>query len=363
MQKRYMKRLFFFLLGFVGITSIAAAQKNEWLDPAINEINRLPMHTNFFAYENEEMAIKGAKEKSVNFMTLNGNWKFNWVKDAGMRPIDFFKTDYNDKSWNLIPVPGIWEVNGYGDPLYTNIAYPWSNQFANNPPIVPEENNHVGSYRKEITIPLNWKGKEIIAHFGSVTSNMYLWVNGKFVGYSEDSKLEAEFDLTQYLKPGTTNLFAFQVFRWCDGSYLEDQDFWRLSGVGRDCYLYSRDKEHIADIRTNTDLDSQYKDGKLSVTVNIQDGGNAQLKLVNDKGEVAGTADVKGKGAHTVSINVSNPFKWTAETPYLYSLLVTLKDKEKTLEVIPIKVGFRKVEIKNGQLLVNGKPILIKGVN
>ena len=339
------------------------AQKNEWLDPDINEINRAPMHAGYFAYESESQATSGVKESSANFLTLNGYWKFNWVKDAGMRPLDFYKKDFNDKGWTSMPVPGIWEVNGFGDPMYTNIAYPWSNQFANNPPIVPEVNNHVGSYRKEIIIPENWKGKEIIAHFGSVTSNMYLWVNGQLVGYSEDSKLEAEFDLTKYLKPGGSNLLAFQVFRWCDGSYLEDQDFWRLSGVGRDCFLYARNPKHIADIRSTTELDAQYKDATLKVSVSIQGGGNALLKLLDEKGAIAGTAEVQGAGTHTVSINVSDPLKWTAETPELYSLITTLKDKDKTLEVIPVKVGFRKVEIKNGQLLVNGKPVLIKGVN
>ncbi|MFL5746748.1 MAG: glycoside hydrolase family 2 TIM barrel-domain containing protein, partial [Niastella sp.] len=352
------------LLFLLSIPAIAAfAQKDEWLDPNLNEINRAPMHTNYFAYESESKALLGVKENSTNFLTLNGSWKFNWVKDAGMRPLDFFKNDFNDKGWSAMPVPGIWEVNGFGDPMYTNIAYPWSNQVANNPPIVPEENNHVGSYRKEITIPADWKGKEIIAHFGSVTSNMYLWVNGQLVGYSEDSKLEAEFDITKYLKPGGKNLFAFQVFRWCDGSYLEDQDFWRLSGVGRDCFLYAHGPKHIADIRSSTELDARYKDAKLKVALTLPGGGNAYLKLLDENGTVAGTASVQGAGSQTVSISISDPLKWTAETPHLYSLIATLKDKDKTLEVIPVKVGFRKVEITNGQLLVNGKPILIKGVN
>lgn len=154
-------------------------------------------------------------------MTLNGTWKFNWVKDADSRPTDFWKTGFNDKGWDDLQVPAVWELNGYGDPIYVNVGYAWRNQFQNNPPEVPTENNHVGSYRREIVVPASWKGKDIIAHFGSVTSNMYLWVNGRYVGYSEDSKLEAEFDLTPYLKPGQKNLIAFQVFRWCDGTYLE----------------------------------------------------------------------------------------------------------------------------------------------
>lgn len=230
---------------FTILTIVMNAQSfTEWQNPNVNSVNRLPMHTNYFAYESMEAAIKGNKEASFNFMTLNGSWKFNWVRDADARPVDFWKPHFNDKGWNEISVPGIWELNGYGDPIYVNVGYAWREQFKNNPPQVPTENNHVGSYRREITIPTDWKGKEIIAHFGSITSNMYLWVNGKYVGYSEDSKLEAEFNLTPYLKVGQKNLIAFQVFRWCDGSYLEDQDFFRYSGVGRDCYLYTRNKKH-----------------------------------------------------------------------------------------------------------------------
>lgn len=338
------------------------AQKNEWLDPNVNEVNRAAMHANYFAYENEGAALNGRKENSANFMTLNGYWKFSWVKDADMRPLDFFKPAFNDKGWNNMPVPGIWELNGFGDPLYTNVPYAWNNQFTNNPPMVPEVNNHVGSYRKEFVLPGDWKAKEVIAHFGSVASNMYLWVNGQFVGYSEDNKLEAEFNITRYLKPGK-NLFAFQVFRWCDGTYLEDQDFWRLTGVGRDCYLYARNTKQMEDIRVNTALDASYKNATLNIAVTIKGGGKAALKLLDAQGNIAGTAATGGEGEHYITMAVNNPLKWTAETPYLYSLVATLQDKEKTLEVIPVKVGFRKVEIKNAQLLVNGEPILIKGVN
>ena len=185
------------------------------------------------------------------------------------RPTNFYRTSFNDRHWTILKVPAVWELNGYGDPIYVNVGYAWRNQFQNNPPLVPTENNHVGSYRKEIVLPADWKGKDIFADFGSVTSNMYLWVNGRYVGYSEDSKLEAEFDLTNYLKPGK-NLIAFQVFRWCDGSYLEDQDFFRYSGVGRDCYLYARDKKRIQDIRVTPDLDSQYKDGTLNIAIDMR---------------------------------------------------------------------------------------------
>ena len=176
------------------------------------------MHSHYFAYESEQAAREGIKENSHNYFSLNGTWKFNWVKDADSRPTDFWEQGFNDKGWDEIPVPGVWELHGYGDPIYVNIGYAWREQFANNPPEVPVTDNHVGSYRKEIVIPAAWKGKQIMAHFGSATSNIYVWVNGRYVGYSEDSKLEAEFDLTSYLKPGQKNLIAFQIFRWCDGS-------------------------------------------------------------------------------------------------------------------------------------------------
>lgn len=340
----------------------AFAQKNEWQDPNVNEINRAPMHTHYFAYKNEDSALKGCKEASENFMSLNGQWKFFWVKDADMRPTDFYQVNYNDKGWKNMNVPGLWELNGYGDPVYVNVGYPWRSQFKNNPPEVPLENNHVGSYRKEINLPADWKGKEIFAHFGSVTSNMYLWVNGQFVGYSEDSKLEAEFNLTKYLKPGK-NLIAFQVFRWCDGTYLEDQDFMRLSGVGRDCYLYVRNPKYIRDIRVTPDLDAQYKDATLNVELNLKGSGTVDLKLIDPKGQTVATSSVKGSGRISTDMAVTNPEKWSAEIPALYTLVASLKDGNNELEVIPVKVGFRKIELKNAQILVNGQPVLFKGAD
>ena len=343
---------------FAWVTLTLGAQTfQEWKDPRINAVNRAPMHANYFAYESDDVAKKGIKENSSNFMSLNGVWKFNWVKDADSRPTDFWKTGFNDKGWDDIPVPDVWELHGYGDPIYVNIGYAWRNQFENNPPFVPTENNHVGSYRKEIMVPASWKGKDIIAHFGSVTSNLYLWVNGKYVGYSEDSKLEAEFNLTPYLKPGQKNLIAFQVFRWCDGTYLEDQDFFRYSGVGRDCYLYARNKKRIEDIRVTPDLDGEYKNGSLNIALNLKGSGKVNLTLKDASGkEVANTQAIKGNAI----IEVENPHKWTAETPYLYTLYASLEGSN---EVIPVKVGFRKVEMKNAQLLVNGQPVLIKGAN
>lgn len=344
----------------------AFAQKNEWRDPNVNEINRAPMHTNYFAYEDENSALKGCKESSGNFMTLNGNWKFFWVKNADMRPTDFYQVNFNDKGWDNLKVPGLWELNGYGDPIYVNVGYPWRSQFKNNPPEVPTENNHVGSYRKEIMVPADWKGKEIFAHFGSVTSNMYLWVNGSYVGYTEDSKVAAEFDITKYLKKGT-NLISFQTFRWSDGSYCEDQDFWRLSGVARECYLYARDnKVHVEDMHITPNLTNNYEDGEALVKVNAKGNPIIDFEIFNANGiSVLKTeSNFKNRNIGSARFMLRNVKRWTAETPYLYTLVATVMDRKKNVkEVIKQNIGFRKVEIKGSQLLVNGKPVLIKGAN
>ena len=345
-------------LALAGLT--AFAQQNEWQDANVNAINRAPMHTHYFAFETEEAAMKGCRLASDNYLTLNGTWKFNWVKDADQRPTDFYRMNFNDRGWDDMQVPGIWEINGYGDPIYVNVGFPWRSQYKNNPPYVPTVNNHVGTYRKEIEIPADWKGRKIFAHFGSVTSNMYLYVNGKFVGYSEDSKLEAEFDLTKYLRPGK-NLIAFQVFRWCDGTYLEDQDFFRYSGVGRDCYLYARHTDYIQDIRLTPDLDAQYKDGTLQIAIQMAGKGTAAMKLLDKAGKEVATAQIKGSGTTTMS--VGNPLKWSAETPNLYTLVVNLEKNGQVIESLTQKVGFRKIELKNGQVLVNGQPVLFKGAN
>lgn len=344
---------------FAALAVSGSAQSfKEWQDPQVNAVNRAPMHANYFAYESADAAAKENMKQSSNYMTMNGLWKFFWVKDADARPTDFWKVGFNDKGWDDMRVPAMWELNGYGDPIYVNVGYAWRNQYKNNPPEVPTANNHVGSYRREFVIPASWKGKDIIAHFGSVTSNMYLWVNGKYVGYSEDSKLEAEFDLTSYLKPGQKNLIAFQVFRWCDGTYLEDQDFFRYSGVGRDCYFYARDKKRIQDIRVTPDLDAEYKNGSLSVKLDLKGSGTVNLELLDATGKQVATATAKGSS--TTVLNVENPNKWSAETPYLYTLRATLQGSN---EVIPVKVGFRKIEQKNGQILVNGQAVLFKGAN
>ena len=355
MMKKYLLPGLAILLGL----SANAQTFTEWHDAGVNAVNRAPMHTDYFAYETPEQAARGERESSDYYMSLNGMWKFNWVRHADARPTDFWKPDYNDRAWGTMPVPGVWELNGHGDPLYVNVGYPWREQWKNNPPEVPTEENHVGSYRRTITVPASWKGKDIIAHFGSVTSNIYLWVNGRFVGYSEDSKLEAEFDLTRYLRPGEENLIAFQVFRWCDGTYLEDQDFFRYSGVGRDCYLYAREKRRIEDIRVTPDLDSDYCDGTLAVDVKLKGKAIVTLRLKDAQGKEVASATTRGE---TATLSVENPHKWTAETPYLYTLYAQIGELAPA-EVIPIKVGFRKIELKDSQILVNGQPVLFKGAN
>ena len=358
-----MKKYVFLGLAGCALLSANAQTFKEWQDESVNEVNRAPMHARFFAYENAEKATSDIKENSKNFMSMNGSWKFFWVKNADQRPTDFWKVGFNDKGWDNMKVPAVWELNGYGDPIYVNVGYPWRNQYTNNPPHVPTEKNHVGSYRREFVIPADWNGKDIVAHFGAVSSNMYLWVNGKFVGYSEDSKLEAEFDLTPYVKPGQKNLIAFQVFRWCDGSYFEDQDFFRYTGVARDCYLYARNKKRIDDIRVVPDLDAEYKSGSLAVNLSLKGNAAVSLELLDAANKTVATAEVKGAGKQSSVIRVYNPNKWTAETPYLYTLRATLKEGGKVTEVVPLKVGFRKIELKNSQLLVNGQPVLFKGAD
>ncbi|MBD5308668.1 MAG: DUF4981 domain-containing protein [Bacteroides sp.] len=349
-------------LAAIACTPASAQTFKEWQTQKVNQVNRLPMRTTHFAYPSAE-AAEGTPEESPNYMTLNGMWKFNWVRNANERPTDFFKPGFNDKGWDSIPVPGVWELHGYGDPQYVNIGYGWREDFKNQPPIVPEKNNHVGSYRRTVTIPADWKGKQVIAHLGSVTSNVYLWVNGRFVGYSEDSKLEPEFDITPYLKPGE-NEIAMQVFRWSDGSYFEDQDFWRLSGTARDSYLFAREKNiGLRDIRVTPDLDANYKDGTLDIVMKLQGSPTVALKLYDPEGKEVASTTVKGSGDQKATLSVADPQKWTAETPNLYKLVATVEQGGKTVEVVPVNVGFRKVELKNAQLLVNGQPILIKGVN
>ena len=346
-------------LAMLSMSSGALAQsESRWQNVNINQQNREPRRANFFAFENLEKAQSFDKKKSANYLSMEGMWKFNFVKDHNKRPANFFALKYDDSQWKDFPVPGLFELNGYGDATYKNIGYAWATQFAPNPPYISELNNYTGSYRRTFELPKDWKGKDVYFHVGSATSNLTLWVNGKYVGYSEDSKVAAEFNISKYLKPGK-NLIAMQVMRWCDGSYFEDQDFWRLTGIAREVYLYARPKLHAADIRLNAALENNYQDGVLNYKVSLKGGKTDVAITLCDKD---GKQIAQATGAQGV-IKVPKVNAWTAETPYLYKAYITLKNKQGAAEVIPQKVGFRNVEIKNAQLLVNGQPVLVKGAD
>ena len=329
---------------------LAADKTPVWKDPSVNQVNREPRRAHFFAFENIDKA-RGDKAASARYLSMEGTWKFCFVKDHQNAPKDFYSLKYDDSKWVDFPVPGLFEINGYGDKIYKNMGYAWCTTFENNPPYVGETNNYTGSYRRTFDLPADWKGQEVFFHVGSATSNLSVWVNGRYVGYSEDAKVAAEFNITKYLKPGR-NLIAMQVMRWCDGSYLEDQDFWRFTGIAREVYLYATPKVHIQDITIGQD----YADGKGLLNVDVKVAGKAQLE--------ARLFDADGKQvAEGMTATVENVKPWTAETPYLYILELQLKQGEKVLEVVRKKVGFRHIEIKGGQLLVNGQPILIKGAD
>lgn len=346
-------------LALLSMSSGALAQsESRWQNVNINQQNREPRRANFFAFENLEKAQSFDKKKSANYLSMEGMWKFNFVKDHNKRPANFFALKYDDSQWKDFPVPGLFELNGYGDATYKNIGYAWATQFDPNPPYISELNNYTGSYRRTFELPKDWKGKDVYFHVGSATSNLTLWVNGKYVGYSEDSKVAAEFNISKYLKPGK-NLIAMQVMRWCDGSYFEDQDFWRLTGIAREVYLYARPKLHVADIRLNAALENNYQDGVLNYKVSLKGGKTDVAITLCDKD---GKQIAQATGAQGV-IKVPKVNAWTAETPYLYKAYITLKNKQGAAEVIPQKVGFRNVEIKNAQLLVNGQPVLVKGAD
>lgn len=355
------KFMFLALLGSMvlyGHGEVRAQDASRWHNVDVNQQNRAPRRAAFFAFENQDKAQAFEKKKSTNYLSMEGTWKFNFVKDYNKRPVNFFAANFDDSQWKDFPVPGLFELNGYGDATYKNIGYAWATQFDPNPPYISELNNYTGSYRRTFDLPKDWKGKDVYFHVGSATSNLTLWVNGKYVGYSEDSKVAAEFNISKYLKPGK-NLIAMQVMRWCDGSYFEDQDFWRFTGIAREVYLYARPKVHAADIRLDAGLENQYRDGVLNYQVALKGGkANVTLTLCDKDGKkIAEASGVQG------TIKVPAVKAWTAETPYLYKAFITLKNKQDVSEVIPQKIGFRNVEIKNAQLLVNGKPVLIKGAN
>ena len=337
---------------FLLLSLSASAQKLPvWQDPGVNQQNREPRRAHFFAFESADKA-KGDKSASARFLSMEGMWKFHFVKDHQNAPKDFFSLKFDDSKWADFPVPGLFELNGYGDKIYKNMGYAWCTTFENNPPYIGETNNYTGSYRREFDLPADWKGQEVFFHVGSATSNLFLWVNGKYVGYSEDSKVAAEFNITKYLKPGK-NLIAMQIMRWCDGSYLEDQDFWRFTGIAREVYLYATPKVHLQDFTIGQD----YLDGKGLLSVDA--------KVAGGKADVEATLyDADGKQvAQGLNATVEAAKPWTAETPYLYTLEVQLRQGDKVLEVVRKQIGFRHIEIKGGQLLVNGQPILIKGAD
>ena len=352
------------------VPGVPAAYAKAWQRPDINQVGRMAMHTHHFAYESVEAAQRGVPEASVRYQTLNGQWDFFWQPDADQMLDGFYRPGYSTVGWKSIPVPGCWELNGFGDPIYVGGGFIWDHRAESNPPFVPLKENHVGYYRRSVNIPAAWKGQQIVAHFGAAGSCMFLWVNGKFVGYSEDNKLEAEFDLTKYVKVGQENLIAVQVLRMCDGHYLEDQDYFRYTGLYRDCYLYARGlNTRFDDIRVVGDLTNNYKDGVLNINATVKGSGQVDFVLADCCGkEVAKASSPAAALAKGVKIEVPAVKPWSAEVPYLYQLTATLRQGTKVIDVIPLKVGFRSIEISNkvagvNQLLVNGQPILIKGAD
>ena len=346
----------------------------EWNNLLITDINREKSHAQLISFDNVENLQKKPIEESPYYYSLNGKWKFYHVDKPADRPAGFERNDYDVSTWAEITVPGDWQRQGYDYPIYVNATYP----FPANPPHAPQNFNPVGSYKYKFTVPATWgTDKNIIIHFGSINSAGYLWINGNYVGYSEDSKTPAEWDITKYLVPGENQL-ALQVFRWSDGSYLECQDFWRMSGIQRDVYLHAIPRTHIRDFFVKAGLDAAYTNGKLDVNVEIEDKRDLplalnytlEMNLLDSTGVIVNTQS-KPFTYQTDKVNsiqftaeIPAPYKWTAETPYLYQLALTLKDNTgKVLQVTGSKTGFRSVEIKNAQLLVNGKPVLFKGVN
>jgi beta-galactosidase len=359
-----------FCLPFIALAALASAQP-EWDNVAVLHTGTERPHATMMAYPTAELARTADREKSPWFLSLDGDWKFHGSPRPSDRPLDFFRPDFDDAAWRTIPVPSSWQMHGFDIPIYSNIIYPWPQDPAEAPQ-VPHEFNPVGSYRTRFTVPPAWKGRPVYLHFAGVDSAFYVWLNGVKLGYNEDSRTPAEFDLTPHLKPGA-NLLAVEVYRFGDGAFLEDQDMWRMSGIYRNVYLWSPPDRRLRDFEVRTDLDAAYRDAtlrmkasvanltgktvKLSVTAALE---NAAAKPQTATVEVAARSEAPAE----LSIPVANPKKWTAETPYLYRLLLTVKDASgATLEVVPAQVGFRKVEIKNARVLINGQPVLFKGVN
>ncbi|MGB5436755.1 MAG: glycoside hydrolase family 2 TIM barrel-domain containing protein, partial [Maribacter sp.] len=341
----------------------------EWENPEIFQINREAPTASFYRYTSVEGALENESwEQSSLYRSLNGTWDFYYAENPMKRPTDFYKNDFDVRGWDTIPVPSNWEIQGHGIPFYTNVTY----MFPPNPPHIPHETNPVGSYKRHFEIPDTWNDKEIYLHFEGVSGAMYIWVNGEMVGYNEGSKTPAAYNITKFVHSGENSL-AVQVLRWSDASYMEDQDFWRLSGIDRDVYLYATHKTTIKDIKVSADLENDYTDGLLKLELDVVHGtGNearsAQIKLLDGKKEMyAETRKLEdGEGVKQLVFEkaLSNIKTWNAETPNLYTLLINLlKEDGSILEATTVKVGFRKVEIKNNQFMVNGKAVLLKGAN
>ncbi len=362
------------LLAIYGATVVGQEklEKNDWENPEVFQINREPARASFLPYADEVSAIRDNYISSPWYFSLNGKWKFSWSPTPDQRPKDFYKSDYSILNWKELQVPSNWELNGYGIPIYTNITYP----FDRNPPFINHSDNPVGSYKRDFILPENWNKRHVYLHFEAGTSAMYIWVNGEKVGYTENTKSPAEFDITKYVKAGS-NSVAVEVYRWSDGSYLEDQDFWRISGIDRDVYLYSTNDIRIADFFAEPDLDASYKNGSLNVEVNLKNLSSAavnnqvlEAKLVDASGRNIFVKDLKvnfpANKIQTVNFaqNVSSPKLWSSEAPNLYTLLLTLKNENGSIiETVSTQIGFRKVELKGGQLLVNGVRLIVHGVN
>ncbi|MBN2174246.1 MAG: DUF4981 domain-containing protein [Bacteroidales bacterium] len=368
-----MKQLIFiFCLFSLGV--FAQAQfPAELEDPSMFNQNKLEPHSFFIPFENPKDALLLHNEESPCYLSLNGTWKFQFVENPAKRPTDFMKPGYNASGWDDIPVPANWELLGYSYPIYVNQPYEWTSD--PQPPHVPHDYNPVGSYLRTFTVPDDWKDHRVIIHFGAVKSAFFVWINSSYAGYSQGSKTPAEWDITEFLKKGE-NTFALQVFRWSDGSYLECQDFWRISGIERDVFLYSVPKTHISDFFARASLDENFIDGIFDLDLDIAQTGNEKEKysvdveiLDENRKPVLAFNDVpvvfkdKSEWKTTLSGTVPHPLQWTAETPNLYTLLISLKENDKSIEAITHKIGFRKSEIVNGQLLVNGRAVLLKGVN
>ncbi|MDR7211831.1 glycoside hydrolase family 2 TIM barrel-domain containing protein [Flavobacterium piscis] len=364
-----MKKTLFILTLITSILSVQAQEKVPfWQNEKINEDNREPIHASYYVFENEALASKNEWRQSKNYLDINGTWKFKYVDSPDGLPKDFEKNTFNDSGWDNFKIPATWDVNGYGYPIYTNTTYDFAKYIKINPPFVPTDYNPTGVYRKEITIDKSWEGKDIFLHIGAAKSNLTVWVNGVYVGYGEDGKLPSEFNLNKYVKTGK-NTIVLQVMKWNDGSYLECQDFWRMSGITRDSYLIARNKAHLKDFEIIPDLDASYVNGSLKISTqfsNLNPKDNYTLEVLLKDGDKIITSKVISalSEKQTFDFTLNNPKKWSAEIPNLYQITFLLKDKKgNVVEVINQNVGFRKVEIKGGQLLVNGKAIYIKGVN